>query len=99
MLLLSVRSAIIFFFIYSVSTFLIYFSSICFQVEILSDDDDDDDDDEILPVNSSEDRYRPQALDKMISLIAMLVEKSRGDDKQLHLIHRDMMAIIGGKVK
>ena len=67
------------------------------QVEILSDDDDDDDDDDLLPVNS-DDRYRPQALEKMISLIAVLVEKSRGDDKQLHLSQKDMMAIIGGKV-
>ena len=50
-------------------------------------------------MTSSEDRYRPQALEKMISLIAMLVEKSRGDDKQLHLGHKDMMAVIGGKVR
>ena len=50
-------------------------------------------------MTSSEDRYRPQTLEKMISLIAVLVEKSRGDDKQLHLSHKDMMAIIAGKVR
>ena len=47
---------------------------------------------------TAEDRYRPQSLEKMIALIAMLVEKSRGEDKQLHLSHKDYMSIIGGKV-
>ncbi len=65
------------------------------QVEILSDDEEEEEEDVIA---LTEDRYRPQSLDKMIALIAMLVEKSRGDDKQLHISHKDYMAIIGGKV-
>ena len=65
------------------------------QVEILSDDDEEEEEDVI---SLSEDKYRPQSLEKMISLVAMLVEKSRGDDKQLHLSQRDYLAIIGGKV-
>lgn len=64
-------------------------------MEILSDDDEEDEEDVI---SLSEDKYRPQSLEKMISLVAMLVEKSRSDDKQLHLSQRDYMAIIGGKV-
>ena len=64
------------------------------QVEIVSDDDDDDDDDIML----TDEKYRPQSLEKMIALIAMLVEKSRGVDKQLHVSQKDYHSIVGGKV-
>jgi len=37
------------------------------------------------------------ALEKMIALITTLVEKSRGEDKQLHLSERDQQALVGGK--
>ena len=60
----------------------------------MSDDDDDDDDDIML----TDEKYRPQSLEKMIALIAMLVEKSRGVDKQLHVSQKDYHSIVGGKV-
>ena len=59
----------------------------------MSDDDDDDDDDIML----TDEKYRPQSLEKMIALIAMLVEKSRGVDKQLHVSQKDYHSIVGGK--
>ena len=59
----------------------------------MSDDDDDDDD-----LTLADDKYRPQSLEKMIALVAMLTEKSRSDDKQLHLSNKDYSSIIGGKV-
>ncbi|XP_064603807.1 ubiquitin carboxyl-terminal hydrolase 34-like isoform X2 [Liolophura sinensis] len=62
-------------------------------VEILSDDDEEEE--EVVAV--SEDKYRPLSLEKMITLIAHLVEKSRGDDRQLHLSEKDYNNIIGGK--
>ncbi|KAI0239771.1 Ubiquitin carboxyl-terminal hydrolase 34 [Lamellibrachia satsuma] len=62
-------------------------------VEIVSDDDDDDDDDIML----TDEKYRPQSLEKMIALIAMLVDKSRGVDKQLHVSQKDYHSIVGGK--
>ena len=65
-------------------------------MEILSDDEEEEEED---VMSLSEEKYRPQSLEKMISLVAVLVEKSRSDDKQLHLNQRDYLAIIGGKVK
>ena len=63
------------------------------QVEIVSDDDDDEEEDVItLP----DDKYRPQSLEKMIGLIAMLVEKSRGEDNNLQLSTKDFNAVVGG---
>ena len=59
----------------------------------MSDDDDDDDDDIML----TDEKYRPQSLEKMIALIAMLVEKSRGVDKQLHVSQKDYHSVVGGK--
>ncbi|KAK7104124.1 hypothetical protein V1264_018890 [Littorina saxatilis] len=59
-------------------------------VEILSDDEEED---EVLTLT---DDNKPTALEKMIALISLLVEKSRGSDKQLHLPHKDYMAIVGG---
>ena len=62
-------------------------------MEIVSDDDDDEEEDVItLP----DDKYRPQSLEKMIALIAMLVEKSRGDDNNLQLSTKDFNAVVGG---
>lgn len=46
-----------------------------------------------------DDKHSAQSLDKMITLVAVLVEKSR-IDRQLHLSVRDMQALIsGGKVR
>ncbi|KAG1678108.1 Ubiquitin carboxyl-terminal hydrolase 34 [Nymphon striatum] len=41
-------------------------------------------------ISVAEDKYKPASLDKMISLIAMLVEKSRGNDDHLHLSENDL---------
>ena len=60
------------------------------KVEILSDDEEEE---EVLTLT---DENKPTALEKMIALIALLVEKSRGNDKQLHLSQKDYMAIVGG---
>ena len=59
-------------------------------MEILSDDEEEE---EVLTLT---DENKPTALEKMIALIALLVEKSRGNDKQLHLSQKDYMAIVGG---
>lgn len=59
-------------------------------------DDDEDEEDDVVAVN--EDKYRPQSLEKMISLVAMLVEKSRSEDNRIDLAEKDLAALIGGKV-
>lgn len=43
-------------------------------------------------------KYKPASLDKMITLIASLVEKSRDSSMQLQLSERDYNAVAGGKV-
>lgn len=62
------------------------------KVEILSDSDGDDEED--INPSLSNDKYRPQSFEKMVSLVALLVESSRGVDGQLHLPERDLFAII-----
>ena len=64
-----------------------------YQVEILSDDDEEED-----VISLTDDNYRPVALEKMIALIALLVEKSRVDEKRLQIFDRDYSSIIGVKV-
>ncbi|CAH3140586.1 unnamed protein product [Pocillopora meandrina] len=60
------------------------------------DDDGDDDDDEEVVTILPEDKYRMGSLEKMISVMALLVEESRGE-RQLHLSENDMAALTGGK--
>ncbi|CAH1127870.1 unnamed protein product [Ceutorhynchus assimilis] len=43
------------------------------------------------------DKYKPASLDKMITLIASLVEKSRNSNMKLQLSERDYNAVAGGK--
>lgn len=64
-----------------------------FQLESTSDNDDNSSDEAL-----SIDKARPASLDKMIALVASLVERSRGADLRLHLATRDYNAIAGGKV-
>lgn len=64
-----------------------------FQIESTSDNDDNSSDEAL-----SVDKARPASLDKMIALVASLVERSRGADLRLHLSTRDYTAIAGGKV-
>ena len=60
----------------------------------LSDDDDDDDDDDIIALPMSE-TNKMASLDKMVCLIALLVEKSRGQDQRIHLAGSDVNALTG----
>lgn len=75
------------------NTFLIRISSL--QVDVVSDEEEDDD---IVPLPSA-DKYKPASLEKMITLVASLVEKSRGPDGQLRLSNDDLTALTGGKVR
>ncbi|KAL5285273.1 USP34 family protein [Megaselia abdita] len=56
-------------------------------------DNEDNSSDEAVPI----DKTRPASLDKMIALVATLVERSRGPDFRLHLSPKDYNAIAGGK--
>lgn len=62
------------------------------QIESTSDNDDNSSDEAL-----SVDKVRPASLDKMIALVASLVERSRGADLRLHLSARDYNALAGGK--
>lgn len=59
-------------------------------VEIPSDDEED----EVITI--TDDNYKPMSLEKMITLIALLVEKSRSEDNQLHISDKDYNSVIGG---
>ena len=62
------------------------------QLEVGSDNDDNSSDEAL-----SVDKNRPASLDKMIALVANLVERSRGQDFRLRLSGKDYAAIAGGK--
>lgn len=47
------------------------------QVEVLSEEEEEDEEEDILSL--AEEKYRPAALEKMIALIALLVEQSRSE--------------------
>lgn len=59
---------------------------------MLSEEEEEED---ALPPPSE--KYKPGSLEKMITLVATLVEKSRGPDKRLELTQMDMNAVAGGK--
>lgn len=54
--------------------------------------------DEEEMVTLATDKYKPASLDKMITLVASLVEKSRDADSRLRLSFKDYNAVAGGKV-
>eukprot|EP00095_Tigriopus_kingsejongensis_P002851 maker-scaffold442_size170051-snap-gene-0.33 protein:Tk02851 transcript:maker-scaffold442_size170051-snap-gene-0.33-mRNA-1 annotation:"hypothetical protein TcasGA2_TC009817" len=64
------------------------------DVHVLTDDEDDEDEDIIAlaPINETN---KLASLDKMVWLIAVLVEKSRGDDNRIHLSNQDMISLVG----
>jgi ubiquitin carboxyl-terminal hydrolase 34 len=70
-------------------------NNISFQgSDIISDDDDDEDDDIIaLPLS---DTNKMASLEKMVLLVALLVEKSRGSDQRIHLSSADAHSLMGG---
>lgn len=61
-------------------------------MEVVSEEEEEED---VVPLPS--DKYKPASLEKMITLIATLAEKSRGPDKRLELTQMDMTAVAGGK--
>ncbi|KAL0270091.1 UNVERIFIED_CONTAM: hypothetical protein PYX00_007611 [Menopon gallinae] len=61
-------------------------------VEVLSEEEEEED-----AVPPPTDKYKPASLEKMITLIATLAEKSRGPDNRLELTEMDMNAVAGGK--
>ena len=65
----------------------------------VSDDDESEEDVIALPLGGTGDTAaaRIASLDKMVSLIALLVERSRGEDNCIHLSPADMTALTSGK--
>ena len=73
-------------------------------MEIVSDDEEDEEEEDVLSAAAAaaslpDDKYRAQSLEKMIALVAMLTEKSRGEDNQLSLSNKDFNVIVAGKVR
>ena len=56
---------------------------------------EEEDEEDVTPLPT--DKYKPASLEKMITLVAMLVEKSRGLDRNLQLSTLDFNAFAGGK--
>ncbi|XP_033860381.3 ubiquitin carboxyl-terminal hydrolase 34 isoform X3 [Acipenser ruthenus] len=66
------------------------------QVEVLSEEEGEEEEEEEDILSLAEEKYRPAALEKMIALIALLVEQSRSE-RHLTLSQNDMAALTGGK--
>ncbi|RMC07970.1 hypothetical protein DUI87_15442 [Hirundo rustica rustica] len=62
------------------------------QVEVLSEEEGEEEEEEEDILSLAEEKYRPAALEKMIALIALLVEQ------HLTLSQNDMAALTGGKI-
>ena len=58
-------------------------------------DEDDEDDDDIVALTPMTESNRLASLEKMIWLLVILVEKSRGEDNQIHLSNSDLMVLTG----
>ena len=56
----------------------------------------DEEEEEVIAI--PQERHKPASLDKMVTLIASLVEKSRNSSMKLQLSTKDYSAIVGGKV-
>jgi hypothetical protein len=67
---------------------------LCVQGDVMSDEEEEE---EVISLPT--DKYKPTSLEKMIALIASLVEKSRGEDQHLRLSVPDSTAVAGGKVR
>ncbi|XP_051939696.1 ubiquitin carboxyl-terminal hydrolase 34 isoform X4 [Hippocampus zosterae] len=66
------------------------------NVEVLSEEEGEEEDEEEDILSLAEEKYRPAALEKMIALIALLVEQSRSE-RHLTLSQSDMAALTSGK--
>lgn len=49
------------------------------QVEVLSEEEGEEEEEEEDILSLAEEKYRPAALEKMIALVALLVEQSRSE--------------------
>ncbi|CAB3983712.1 Ubiquitin carboxyl-terminal hydrolase 34 [Paramuricea clavata] len=65
-------------------------------IEVTEDDDVDDDDDDVVPI-FPEEKFRPFALEKMVTVIAFLVEEAKGQSKEVQLSESDNEALLGGQ--
>lgn len=52
------------------------------QVEVLSEEEGEEEEEEEDILSLAEEKYRPAALEKMIALIALLVEQSRSERQE-----------------
>ncbi len=64
------------------------------SVDVVSDDDEDEDGD-IVALTPIGETNKLASLDKMVCLLAILVEKSRGDDEKIHLSSSDLLSLTG----
>ena len=66
-------------------------------MDVVSDDDDEDDDDivALTPIGESN---KLASLEKMVWLLVVLVEKSRGEDNQIHLSNSDIISLTGKSI-
>ena len=67
-------------------------------MDVVSDDDDEDDDDivALTPIGESN---KLASLEKMVWLLVILVEKSRGEDNQIHLSNSDILSLTGKSIQ
>ncbi|XP_064621669.1 ubiquitin carboxyl-terminal hydrolase 34-like isoform X2 [Lineus longissimus] len=80
----------------TISTFINFYMGYKCQdnyVEIISDEEDEEED----VIALTDEKFKPISLEKMIALISLLVEQSRGEDRDLQLSEKDFNAIVGGK--
>ncbi|XP_066282190.1 ubiquitin carboxyl-terminal hydrolase 34-like isoform X3 [Branchiostoma lanceolatum] len=63
-------------------------------VEVVSEDEEEEEDDDVITL--PEEKYRPTSLEKMIALVALLVETSRAE-RQLSLSQNDLAVLTTGK--
>ena len=73
---------------------VLMFFSIFQHIDLVSDEDDEDDDD-IVALTPMTETNRLASLEKMVWLLVILVEKSRGEDNRIHLSNSDLMVLTG----
>ncbi|KAG8236171.1 hypothetical protein J437_LFUL013437, partial [Ladona fulva] len=66
------------------------------HVEVVSEEEEEEEEEEEDVISLPTDKTKPASLEKMIALVAVLVEKSRGEDHRLGLLPGDLNAVAGG---
>ena len=64
------------------------------HIDLVSDEDDEDDDD-IVALTPMTESNRLASLEKMVWLLVILVEKSRGEDNRINLSNSDLIVLTG----